>query len=754
MRRDEELDPYRGAGWGLIPLHPWDRTDQRGRPRGKSPRDPNWRRKEYSPRGIARWVEDGGNVGVRLGALQAVLDYDPRNDSDGSGLAALELELGRDFLDSCPRVRTGGGGSHWYVRLAEPTRFAASVPGMPGVELKGEGRQVVAAGSRHPNGRWYEWDDLSPPLADAPLLPQEFAALARRSGADPASEGAAEGELRPEQLAVLLAQLDPEDYRDHDAWLEVGMAAHHATGGEGLEEFAAWSAGDPAYADHGTAIRERWPTWRAEPGRPAVTLRTLFKHVRDAGGSLAGVYADAFPDDLPDLPEGAREAPGGGAEPPEPAEEALGPLEELNRRFTAAPEAGQFWVFGRDTAPGAHGYVRYSKTAFRDLLQHRRVPAGDRTRPLGDAWLDWARRNQARGVTFDPEGEYEGRGYLNLWTGWGVEPRPGEWPLLRELVEEVLCQGDRRSSEYVLDWCAHMVRRPARPAEVALVFKGRRGTGKSTFAGQVLGRIAGRHGRCVSKGLTGRFNGFLRQCVYVFAEEAFWAGDKAAEGQLKAMITERELVFEDKNVNPIQARNCLHLVVASNNEWVVPAALEDERRFAIFEVGDERRGDFAWWDALHRELEGGGLEAFMAHLLERDLGDWHPRRDVPQTSGLAGQKLQSLPPIDLWWFSVLAGGELPAEVPEGADEPPRWEDGPVEVDYRAVQSSFRHHAGRGAGTERAVATQLGMRLRRMVPGLRTQRRRGGSYRGYVFPSLAECRASFEAMAGARIDWDR
>jgi hypothetical protein len=60
---------------------------------------------------------------------------------------------------------------------------------------------------------------------------------------------------------------------------------------------------------------------------------------------------------------------------------------------------------------------------------------------------------------------------------------------------------------------------------------------------------------------------------------------------------------------------------------VVPAS-HDERRYAVFDVSDrytksgvDADKSKAYFDALHRELETGGLEAMMYDLMHCDLGD-------------------------------------------------------------------------------------------------------------------------------------
>jgi hypothetical protein len=48
------------------------------------------------------------------------------------------------------------------------------------------------------------------------------------------------------------------------------------------------------------------------------------------------------------------------------------------------------------------------------------------------------------------------------------------WSNIRDHILDVIADGDREKSEYILDWCAHMVQRPWEKPGVALVLKGAR----------------------------------------------------------------------------------------------------------------------------------------------------------------------------------------------------------------------------------------------------------------------------------------
>jgi hypothetical protein len=196
---------------------------------------------------------------------------------------------------------------------------------------------------------------------------------------------------------------------------------------------------------------------------------------------------------------------------------------------------------------------------------------------LGSLWLKHPDRRTYDRIMLLPNQTAPPEVY-NLWSGWGVEPKAGEWSIIHVYLLDVVCAGDRVYYVYLLDWCAHAVQHPGQPAEVAVVLRGLKGTGKGTL-GRLLIRIFRHHALHIAqpRHLVGNFNAHLADCLFLFVDEAFWGGDKQADGILKALITEPTLMIEAKGVDAFMMLNRLKIVLASNADWVVPATA-DERR--------------------------------------------------------------------------------------------------------------------------------------------------------------------------------
>ena len=93
-------------------------------------------------------------------------------------------------------------------------------------------------------------------------------------------------------------------------------------------------------------------------------------------------------------------------------------------------------------------------------------------------------------------------------------------------------------------------------AGAAIVLRGKEGVGKGVSV-TIFGRLFGAHFRHISQGkhLTGNFNVHLQQCTLLFADEAFFAGDRGHESTLKALITEDTIQIEPKGLDLYSVRN-------------------------------------------------------------------------------------------------------------------------------------------------------------------------------------------------------
>ncbi len=363
--------------------------------------------------------------------------------------------------------------------------------------------------------------------------------------------------------------------------------------------------------------------------------------------------------------------------------------------------------------------------------------------PRGEWWLRHSDRRQYKCIVYAP-GRKVADSY-NLWQGFGVAAKQGSWSLMRAHLAENVCAGNADHLAYFTGWLANMVQRPGEQGHTAIVLRGGQGTGKS-IVGHSLRRLMGRHGISITNPnhLVGNFNAHLRDCSFVFADEAFFAGDPRHARIQKALVTEPVLMVEQKGIDASPSPNCVHLLMASNEKWVVPAEADD-RRYFVLDVSSARANDHAYFKAIQDEMDAGGLEAMLHDLLAMDLSGFNVRAK-PNTAALHDQKMRSLPPEDEWLLAILEDGALPeSAVPLGKsaeaysgdrDTYPTTSHGLYTVARRSVPR-LRDWSDKRLG---AALTTWGCQRRRFHDG-----------RGWSFPSLADMRRAWEQRYGPQ-EW--
>lgn len=405
--------------------------------------------------------------------------------------------------------------------------------------------------------------------------------------------------------------------------------------------------------------------------------------------------------------------------------------------------------------------TRLSFDDFRNAYMNEQVQIGqdDKGVPkyteVGKWWLKQKARRQYRSIVFAPNKETPGS--YNMWKGFAVESRPGDCSLFIDHVKRNVCNNDEAIFTYLMGWMARAVQRPGEAGQVAVVLRGGKGVGKSFFA-KVFGSLFGRHFLQISNSshLVGNFNSHLRDVVVLFADEAFYAGDKKHASTLKTLITEETIQIEAKGVDVESSPNYVHLIMASNDDHVVPAS-GDERRFLVLDVSAEKQQQAPYFRAIVDQLDNGGREALLHLLNSHDISEYEVRH-VPQTDALKDQKKLSMTPEQDWWFNKLWNGHV---FPEDTE----WT---LQARKQALIDDYVEHSKKWGIMRRGSETSLGMFLGSVCPGLDTIQRmatyneidnmgmsmqvRKRAY-FWLLPNLDTCRQTWEAKYGKAL-WPR
>ncbi len=432
-------------------------------------------------------------------------------------------------------------------------------------------------------------------------------------------------------------------------------------------------------------------------------------------------------------------------------------VERFNQNFAMALVGGQTVILEEEMSDGAMRANFISSAAFREFYGNKTVFSGKTQVPESVHWLKHPGRRSYKSITFDPSGKCPKDKY-NLWRGFSVEPDPtGSWDMLREHITRNICRGDESKAAWVIGWFAHMVQHPDKKLGTSLTVRGKMGAGK-TILGVHMGALYRPHYVLVDapRYVTGQFNSHMASCLLLHADEAFFAGNPAAAGLLRGLVTGDTLRVENKGKDSYELKNYLRLYVSSNNSWIVPAGME-ERRFAVLDAGDGRLQDRDYFKEMGRQMKDGGYAAMLYDLLRFDQTSVDVA-SIPATEALIEQKLHSVDAITRFWYDLLERGE----VVEGAG---KWPENVVISDlYRDYVECCRSWGE----NRRAEQTTFKREIKKFWPS-RTEYRevrisakissgRGDPLRAArpwaaVVGTLEEHRLRFQEIIGGGIEWN-
>lgn len=715
-------------GFHVFPLHPETKIPAIKRFPTEATTDPAKIR--------AWWGQNPNyNIGISTssfnGGKEALLAVDVDNKDQKGGdetLAALEL-VGMEFPETFEQS-TPTGGRHLIYRVPNAVRQGINVLG-PGLDIRSRGGYLVGAGSVLAAGKY----SYTPrPIEPAP--PHVVESCGRAVDRAPLASTPVEG-----------VELDRAIKRSARYLLEEAPVAKQGEGGDMTTYVVAARVKDFG-ADQLTAFELMADTWN-DRCEPPWDLDALAKKVANA-------YAYGL-----ERPGAA--APEAQFPPIEPETKAPHPFAKLNETYAYVLGEGSDYVIQETTDErGRFHLKRLDIAAFHRDLAGEKIFFEGKSHSLTRLWLGEKKgvRRSYEGVCFTP-GEKPPEKFYNLWRGFAVTPLPpGEKPPARaqaalgawlEHIERNICQGDKTLAHWFVSYFAHLVQRPFELPQVAVVLRGKKGVGKNAIIDRI-GRLLGNAFTTIydRRHFLGNFNSLIEDKLMIVLDEAFWSGDKQAEGSLKALVTGPTRNIERKNFEPYEIENRLRTVILGNEDWLVPAT-EDERRFAVFDVGEGRRKDTKFFKEIRLGMESeGGYPLLLRYLLGHDHSDFEVAV-APETEGLRQQKLQSLTPFNQWWRDCLTEGRI-----LGGDFDEGWPESASRERFRLALFAYLDQRNIRWSSASYTSVAIGRLIRAVCPVTNTRYKEndgGKRPKGYVLPSLKEARAAWEAQFGVGEKWE-
>ena len=646
------------------------------------------------------------------------MDIDNKGGKHGDA-KIFELELDGFALPPSLEQSTPSGGRHIIYATAQPLRQGVDVLG-PGLDIRARGGYIVGPGSEI-DGKYYRQINGHGTVQPAPAW------LVNRLGVDP---------VRSPRSPVPVGDVDPD--RASLRAIEYLTSAPTSTEGHGgdINAYRVAAKLKDLGCDDAQALDLMLTHWndRCAPPWSVEELEAKIAHAFRYGREPPGVAAPEaiFPKVTDDRPDDVH------------------PVDALNLEY-AFIKAGAFILQETTDAKGRFTTLRLSPNDMHAWFANKTLQVEDKAVPLSKLWMARSSRREYESVVFAP-GQDVGSRWYNLWRGFRVEPSKSDSHravnTFRDHALTNVCRGDEALCHWLLGYFAHMVQKPGEKPLVALVFQGDKGTGKNALVERV-GHLLGQHFLVADdeRYLLSNFNSHLEANLFFVLDEASWAGDKRAEGKLKGLITGQQHIIERKGAEPYSVDNLTRVAIIGNEKWLIPATV-DERRFAVFNVGNGRRQDRKFFEDMRVGMEQGGYACLLRYLLNYDISTVDVNA-APSTQGLIDQKHASLGPVQEWWLDCLTTGILVGSEWEG-DMPPLIPTNRMRAAFEAWAKS-RNIRSRLPGRNEFSRT-----LSELAPDMphikaRTANTNDSTY-SYKSPGIDALRQNWEAFIGGTTSW--
>mgnify|MGYP003642118342 CR=1 FL=1 len=215
---------------------------------------------------------------------------------------------------------------------------------------------------------------------------------------------------------------------------------------------------------------------------------------------------------------------------------------------------------------------------------------------------------------------------------------------------EVLTGHDKKGTEYLLDYLAHMIQRPGELPRVALVFQSKQGVGKNIFFENFVRCLLG---DCYllqtaeMDKVLGRFS-MIDNKIMVIMDETSGKDSFQNSDKIKNLITAQKLTWEKKFGDPIRVKNCGRYIFFSNNDTPVKIEILD-RRFVVYRCSNDFINDIPYFSKMMVQFEDERYQKALSKFFkERDISKWDSTNDRPITDAYKDIQSSNIPKIANW----------------------------------------------------------------------------------------------------------
>jgi len=249
-----------------------------------------------------------------------------------------------------------------------------------------------------------------------------------------------------------------------------------------------------------------------------------------------------------------------------------------------------------------------------------------------DHWSESIDKQSYSKIDFAPNTNK--KNIFNLFNGFNYQDENKDYNLndIQPLLDHIkyLCNDETEVYEYVLNWISHIIQKPQRKTETALVFYSHKeGIGKNIFT-TILKKIFDGYVATDMKldKLVGKFNSNLAGKLLIIADEITPTA-KELNNELKNIITRDEVGIEYKGKDVVMMSDHSNYIFTTNNENAFRIT-EEDRRYCMIECPTVKK-ELSYFDKIYPLIQNDSIiKQLFNYFLTKDISKVDPR-NIPLT---------------------------------------------------------------------------------------------------------------------------
>lgn len=245
------------------------------------------------------------------------------------------------------------------------------------------------------------------------------------------------------------------------------------------------------------------------------------------------------------------------------------------------------------------------------VYNEKGVFTGCNTLPFINKWIGFSHNIRRKDdVDIYPNSKDCPENIFNLWRPFAMElltdPYTDKQSELNFILNhiKILCNHDENVYDYFIKWIAQMIQYPHIKTIMPTFISGE-GSGKGTLFKlfeKMLGSEKVFETTNPSRDVWGDFNGMMCNCFLVNLNELSKKDTMEAEGKIKGLITDNSLAINQKGLPQYKIKSYHRFITTTNKEEPLNSTYGD-RRNLIIRSSDEKKGDFQYFETIHKYLE-------------------------------------------------------------------------------------------------------------------------------------------------------